>query len=336
MWLSVPESWTWMSADPGSTLAELQRTQRLRGVRQTLLIVLGLNLAVAFAKLGYGLWSGSVAMSADGVQSLLDGLSNVVGLISIAIAARPPDEEHHFGHERYETLASLLIAGMMSVSVIQILQEAIGQLRNDSTPTVNVGSFGVLFATMTVNVGVFWWEQRQGRKYKSDLLLADARHTLSDVFVSLSVIAGLLAVKAGWDKADAVVSIAITVVISWAAWTIVRDASLVLTDATDVDPRELMAAILATDGVITAHKLRARTTGGRLLAQVDITVDPILRISQAHEIASRVEGAIKDVAGAESQVVVHIEPAVEPHTRPDALFGDVQLRRTQQHIPTQE
>ncbi len=326
-----------MSADRGSAPAGLQRTQRLHGIRQTLWVVLGLNLAVAVAKLGYGLWSDSIAMSADGVQSLLDGLSNVVGLISIAVAARPPDEEHHFGHERYETLASLLIAGMMSVSVIQILQEAIGQLQSDSTPTVNVGSFGVLFATMSVNIGVFLWERCQGQRYKSDLLLADAKHTLSDVVVSLSVVAGLLAVNAGWGKADAVVSIAITAVISWAAWTIIRDASLVLTDATDVDPRELMAAILATEGVVTAHKLRARTSGGRVLAQVDITVDPNLRVSRAHEIASHAERAIKNVAGADSQVVVHIEPAIEPHTRPDLLFGDVQVRRQQQrHETTQE
>lgn len=322
-----------MSANQGTAQAELQRTQRLHGVRRTLLVVLGLNLAVASVKLGYGLWSGSIAMSADGVQSLLDGLSNVVGLISIAVAARPPDEEHHFGHERYETLASLLIAGMMSVSVIQILQEAIGQLRNESTPTVNVGSFGVLFVTMSVNIGVVLWERRQGQAYGSELLLADAKHTLSDVFVSLGVVAGLLGVKAGWGHADAVVSIVITVVISWAAWSIIRDASFVLTDASNVDPRKLMRAILATDGVVTAHKLRARSMGGRVLAQVDITVDPNLRVYLAHEIASRVEHAIREVAGDDAQVVVHVEPAVEPHTRPDKLFGDVQVRPIQKPRP---
>jgi len=303
---------------------------RLRGVRQTLLVVLGLNLAVAIAKLGYGLWSGSIAMSADGVQSLLDGLSNVVGLITIAIAARPPDEEHHFGHERYETLASLLIAGMMSVSVLRILEEAIGQLRHGTAPTVNAGSFAVLAATMSVNICVFLWERHQGRRFGSDLLLADAKHTLSDVFVSLSVVAGLLGVRAGFQQADAVVSLAITAVISWAAWTIIRDASLVLTDATNVDSRRVMRAILDTDGVVTAHKLRARSSGGRVLAQVDITVDPDLRVSQGHEIASRVERAIKEVAGVDAQVVVHVEPAIEPHTRPDKLFGDVQVGWNQQ------
>lgn len=296
---------------------------RLRRIRQTLVIVLLLNLLVAFAKLGFGYWSGSVAMRADGVQSLLDGLSNVVGLVAITAASRPPDEEHHFGHDRYETLASLLIAGMMSVSVIQILQDAIGDLRDGSAPEVSAASFGVMFATMSINVGVALWERREGQRTGSDLLLADAKHTASDVFVSLSVVAGLVLVRMGWDRADAVVSILITGLIAWAAWTIIRDASRVLTDATDIDPRTLMRTILATEGVVSAHKLRARTSGGRLLAQVDIAVDPHMPVIEAHEIASRVERSIKDVAGEESQAVVHIEPAVGRHVRPDLLFGDV-------------
>lgn len=316
-----------MHAHPDTNTSGDLRAQRLHGIRRTLIIVLLLNLAVAFAKLGYGLWTGSIAMRADGVQSLLDGLSNVVGLASVAIASRPPDEDHHFGHERYESLASLLIAGMMSVSVIQILQAAVSQLREGTPPSVNSGSFGVLIATMSVNIGVALWERRQGKRHASELLLADARHTASDVVVSLSVIVGLLGVRMGWSRADAVVSIAITVVIAWAAWAIIRTASMVLTDATDVDPRTLMRTILGTDGVISAHKLRARSSGGRLLAQVDIAVDPDIPVIEAHEIASRVEKSIKEVAGIGSQVVVHIEPAIGRHTRPDLLFGDVQRPR---------
>jgi cation diffusion facilitator family transporter len=299
------------------------RAHRLQRVRRTLVIVLFLNLAVALTKLGYGYWSGSVAMRADGVQSLLDSLANVVALISVAIAQRPPDEEHHFGHDRYETLASLLIAGMMSVGVIQILQEAIGHLRAGSSPDVSAVSFGVMFATMSVNAGVAVWERREGRQTNSEVLVADAKHTASDVLVSLGVIIGLALVAMGWQKADAVISIAITVLIAWTAWTIVRDASRVLTDATGADPRPIMRAVLATDGVLSAHKLRARTSGGRLLAQVDIAVEPSMTVLDAHDIASQVERSIKDVAGEESQVVVHIEPAIGRHTRPDLLFGDV-------------
>lgn len=292
-----------------------------------LIAVLVLNLVVAFAKLGYGLWSRSVAMTADGLQSLLDGFSNVVGLASIAIAARPPDKEHHYGHQRYETLASMIIAMMMAISVIEIVRGAIGQLVRGGTPRVDGGSFAVLICTIGVNLGVAFWERRKGEELSSDFLTADSKHTLSDVAVSTGVIAGLLAVRAGFDKADSLISIVIAGFIAWTAWTIIRDASLVLTDASAVDPRALMEAILHTEGVETAHKLRARSMGGHMLVEVDITVDPRLRVDQAHDVATRVESSVRDVAGRFAQAIIHVEPAIEPHTRPDNLFGDVTIDR---------
>jgi cation diffusion facilitator family transporter len=321
----TPENRNHNQASPEMELPE--RTERTNGIKRVLLTVLLLNLLVAFAKLGYGLTSGSVAMSADGAQSLLDGLSNVVGLISVAVAARPPDEEHHYGHDRYETLASLIIAMMMSVSVLEIVRSAVRQLANGGSPTVNAGSFAVLACTMTINIGVALWESRKGKKLESDFLAADAKHTYSDVGVSASVILGLLAVRAGYERADSIISIFIAGIIAWTAWTILRDASMVLTDAVQTDPRMLMEAILDTEGVETAHKLRARSMGGRVLVEVDITVDPRLRVDQAHDVATSVERSVKRVAGKFAQSLVHVEPAVAPHTRPDRLFWDVQVNR---------
>lgn len=303
------------------------RVERTREIRRVLLIVLGLNVVVAIAKLGYGLWTGSVAMSADGAQSLLDGMSNVIGLVSIAVAARPPDEEHHYGHDRYETLASLVIAMMMAVSVIEIVQGAVGRLIAGNAPRVDSGSFAVLAGTISINLAVTIWEGRKGRELTSDFLVADAKHTLSDVAVSLGVVVGLLGVRAGFGRADALVSLAIASIIVWTAWTILRDASLVLTDATNTNPRVLMEAILDTRGVKTAHKLRARSMGGRMLVEVDITVDPLLRVDQAHDVATNVEKSVQSVAGRYAQAIVHVEPAVAPHTRPDSLFGDVRRHR---------
>lgn len=318
-------------SDPGIVSTRpVSRSERLTIIRRTLVVILILNLLVAAAKFGYGYWSGSVAMRADGVQSFLDGLSNVVALVSVAIAARPPDEDHHFGHERYESLASLMIAGMMSVGVVQILQDAIGQLRSGDAPTVSALSYGVILATMTVNIGVAAWERRQGTTLKSDILLADAKHTASDVLISMGVLVGLVLVRFGWTYADALISIGITGVIAWTAWTIVRDAMAVLTDATDADARSTMRAILATEGVETAHKLRMRSSGGRILALVDITVDPDMSVLDGHEIANRVEQAVKDIAGTDTSVTVHVEPALGRHTRPDMLFGDVVVDREEE------
>lgn len=302
-------------------------TSRTTRIRRVLIVVFFLNAAVASAKLGYGLWTSSVAMSADGLQSFLDGIANIVGLAGIAVAARPPDEQHHFGHQRYETLASMMIAMMMAVSVIEIVRGAVGQLARGGTPRVDSGSFIVLGTTICINLGVASWERRKGRELGSDFLAADSKHTLSDVAVSIGVIGGLIAVQMGFEKADALLSVVIAGIIGWAAWTIVRDASMVLTDAAAVDPRALMEAILHTEGVETAHKLRSRSMGGQMLVEVDITVDPLLRVDQAHDVTTRVESSVRDVAGRFTQTIIHVEPAIAPHTRPDELFGDVTIER---------
>lgn len=298
-------------------------------------MVLGLNLLVAAAKLVYGVRSGSVAMTADGVQSLLDGLANVIGLAGIAIAARPPDREHHYGHERYETLAAVAIAGLMAISVVEIAQSAVDRWQSGDRPTVTALSFAILLGTMAVNAGVSVWERRAARRWQSDLLQADARHTASDVVVSATVIVGLIGERLGLAGADAAVSLLVAGVIGWTAWVILREASLVLTDASFVEPHRLLAAIVAVPGVATAHNLRARSSGGRLWVEVHVTVDPDLRVKAAHEVATAVEAQIRREVGARTRTIVHVEPAEPPHTRPDPLFGEHEPDDTAEGLPRQ-
>lgn len=293
-------------------------------IRKVLTIILALNLIVATAKITWGLVTGSVSMSADGVHSALDAAANVAAIIGIAIAARPPDEEHHYGHHRYETLVTLGIAALMTFGAVEIVKQAIDRLQSGASPQVDTASFVVMGLTLCVNLSVVVWERRKARELSSGLLAADAKHTFSDILVSLGVIGGLIGVRLGFQRADALISLVIAGIIVWVAWTIARDAALLLADAAPHDPREIMAAVLATPKVETAHKLRVRSAGGHLLVAVDITVDPLMRVREAHEVASAVERNIKRVAGSETQSQIHVEPAVPPHTRPDRLFGDVQ------------
>ena len=310
---------------PDGTGAPPRRRSATRNleIRRILVAVLVLNLLVAGAKLGYGSFSGSVAMTADGFQSLLDAVANVVGIAGIAVAARPPDLEHHFGHGRYETLATMAIGGLMAVGVVEIVTSAVARWQAGVTPEVTALSFVVMAGTMIVNLGVATWERRAARRLRSDLLAADARHTASDFLVSVAVILGLAGERLGLHGADAAISLVVAGTIAWAAWGILREASLVLTDAaTDVDSRALLTTILAAPGVITAHNLRVRSSGGRNWVEVHVTVDPQLTVKRAHDVASGVEDAIRGEVGSETQAIVHVEPAEPPHTRPDPLFGD--------------
>ncbi len=291
-------------------------------IRRILAVVLLLNLLVAGVKLGYGSVSGSVAMTADGFNSLMDGFANVIGIVGIAVASRPPDRQHHFGHGRYETLASMAIGALMAVAVIEIVQSAVARWQAGEAPEVTRLSFGVMLGTMAINSGVTIWERRNAHRLRSDLLEADARHTGSDVLVSAAVILGLAGERIGLRGADAAISLVVSAMIAWTAWGILREASLVLTDAaTDVEPTVLLGAILAAPGAVTAHNLRVRSSGSHNWVEVHVTVEPELTVKQAHEVATGVEAAIRNVIGSETHAIVHIEPAEPPPTRPDPIFG---------------
>lgn len=289
--------------------------QRQRAVRFVLVAVLVLNLAVAAAKIAFGALIGSLAMTADGFHSLLDALGNVVGLLGFTIAARPPDPNHPYGHYRYETLTSLGIAGLMLLALFGLVQGAWGRLSGGGAPDVTVLSFAVMLVTLSVNLFVTVWEGRAGRRLSSSLLLADAKHTTSDILVSLSVIVSLVLVELGYEWADAGVTLLIAAAIAWGAWLIVREASLVLTDATTVQAGDIARTVLSVDGVAGTHNIRSRNADGRVWVDLHIQVDPAMRVDRAHDIASEVAQRVEDDLGDPADVTVHVEPAIEPHLR---------------------
>jgi cation diffusion facilitator family transporter len=288
---------------------------RQRRVRAILVIVLLLNVLVAAAKIAFGMFSGSLAITADGFHSLLDGAANVVALIGIAAAARPPDPNHPYGHHHYETLTSLGIAGLMLLTLFGIVQGAWARYTSGATPEVGAASFVIMLATLAINIGITWWERREGRKLGSSLLIADARHTLSDVLVSSAVIASLVLVALGFTAADVVVSLVIAGAIAWGAWSIVRDASLVLTDATTIDTSRIEHAVLSVDGVQGTHNIRSRDGEGQVWVDLHIQVDPHMDVERAHTIASRVAERVEAELDDPADVTVHVEPADARHLR---------------------
>lgn len=295
---------------------------RQREVRKILLIVLVLNLAVAGAKIVLGLTIGSLAMSADGFHSLLDGLSNVVALIGLAFASRPPDSDHPYGHHRFETLTSLAIASFMLLALFGILQGAWTRLQTGGIPEITGLAFAVMGVTICINLFVTTWERRAGNRLNSTLLIADSRHTLTDVFVSLSVIGSLVAVWLGLIWADLVVSIGIAAAIGWGAWSIVRDAGLALSDVAVRDADEIERIVLSVAGVRGTHNIRSRGAEGRVWIDLHIQVDPDLNVEEAHDISSEVARTIETEFNRPSDVTVHIEPAEGHHLRNERGYVD--------------
>jgi cation diffusion facilitator family transporter len=310
---------TTLHPGPGVT-DQHPRDRRTRAIRMTLAGVLVLNVVVALAKLGYGLMTNSLSMTADGLNSLMDGASNVVGLIGLAVAARPPDPNHPYGHRRFETLTSLAIAAFMILALVQIVQGSWHRMQTGERPEVTGISFAVMFVTLVINLFITTWERRAGRRLSSSILIADARHTLSDVFVTLAVIVGLIAVELGYDSADPILALVVAGVIAWGAWAIVRDAALSLSDVAAASAPDVERAARSVPGVEGVHNIRSRSTDGLVWVDLHIQVDPTMRVDQAHEIASDVAERVETQIGEAADVTVHVEPASEEHLRPERNF----------------
>ncbi|MCB1037387.1 MAG: cation transporter [Acidobacteria bacterium] len=278
-------------------------------VRRILAVILVLNLLVAAAKLVMGAFIHSLSMVADGFHSLVDSASNVVGLIGISLAARPPDENHPYGHWKFETVAALIIGGLLTMTAWEVLKGCVVRLKTGGAPEVSNLALGVMVATMVVNLLVSAYESRRGRELSSALLTADAAHTRSDFYVSLAVIASLMASRWGYPHVDAVAALVITGAIARAAFQIVKENAGHLTDMAILPPEEVTEVALQVPGVVGVHKVRTRTGPGGGHADLHVQVRADLRLDEAHRIGHRVVDRLKEELGL-GDVVTHMEPPV--------------------------
>lgn len=292
---------------------------RIRRIRMVLWVILGLNLAVAAAKYFYGVFSGSISMQADGFHSLFDGTSNVIGLIGLAVAIRPPDRDHPYGHAKYETYAAAVIGAMLLIAAWKVGSVAVARLTGGGeTPRVDAGSFTVMAVTLLVNIGVAAWERRMGKQLRSELLIADASHTGSDILVSIGVLVGLVAVRLGWPLADPVLALLVAAAIVWTAIQVLRQADLALSDTARLSTLEVCAAALAVPGVLGCHSIRTRGTAADVLVDLHIQVDPASTVAVGHLIAEAVERALSARFPEVADVLAHLEPYDEYQARKTA------------------
>src|SRR5580765_1504243 len=189
----------------------LDRSAAVRRVLRGLLVA---NIAVVIAKAMIGASAGSLAVMGDAVHSSVDAVYNILGLIVMRVAARAPDEEHPYGHGKFETLGALAIIVFLSVTCFELLRSAVGRLMTGGQ-AVQITDLGLvlLLATLATNVFVAWYEHRRGQQLSSELLIADAAHTRTDVFITIGVLIGLLFSRQGYLWVDPVIAIVIALLI---------------------------------------------------------------------------------------------------------------------------
>lgn len=287
------------------------RPGAIRGpeIRATLLVILLLNAIVVAAKVAVGVRTGSLSVLGAALESGFDMLNNVVGIVLVGIAARGPDEDHPYGHEKFETLGALAIVGFLSISCFELLREGVRYMVAGRTPrSPSLTELLVILATMAINLIVVWYERRRGRQLESAFLLADAAHTGSDIYVTAAALASLVLAHMGLGFIDPILAIAVALVIGWNGYQIVRGTVPVLVDQRAVDASEIRRLLSVIPGISDVPSVRSRAmASGVLFAEVTICVDANTTVRDAHRIADAVEERLAEKLGA-SEVTVHVEP----------------------------
>lgn len=277
-------------------------------VRRILMIIFVLNIFTALAKGIYGLYTDTLSMSADGLHSFFDSTANIIGLVGISLAARPPDRDHPYGHAKYESFAAMGIAILLFAGCLQLIVSAVGRLQSGGSPNVTGLSFVVMALTLIINVGVSSYEYILGRRLKSSILVADSLHTRSDVFASLGVILGLFAVRMGYPLADPIIALFICALIIHTGLEIIRESSTALLDRAVIDEQVIVDLARSVEGVCNCHAVRTRGMAEEIYVDLHIEVDASLSMELAHEVGVDVERAIKGRIPEVRDVVVHLEP----------------------------
>ena len=295
-----------MSAPPPPAGNALDRSRAVRRVLGGLLIA---NIAVVIAKATLGMLAGSLAVLGDAVHSSVDAVYNVLGLVVVRVASREPDEEHPYGHGKFETLGALALVVFLSITCFELVRSAIGRLVSGGhTVRMSDAGLALLLATLATNVLVAWYENRRGHELSSELLIADAAHTRTDVFITIGVLIGVLFSRQGFTWVDPAVAIAVALLIVRVAYQILKRVVPVLVDERAIPEPTIRQSAQAVEGVKSAYGIRSRggNTGVRY-AEVTIAVDSAANVADAHAIADAVEERLKKDLELE-EVTVHVEP----------------------------
>jgi len=281
---------------------------RYTEVSRILVRVFVLNVVVALAKIGFGYATGAVSIASDGFHSLTDSASNIAALVGIRVARQPPDENHAYGHRKFETLASGAIFFFLLLVLVEVVRTAVTRFNEGGAPDVTAASFALMIVTLIINTGVVTYESRAARRLTSELLMADSHHTRSDVYTSLSVIAALVGVKLGYPVLDPAAALLVALFIGRSGWLIARETSRVLSDATVLDEGDVDAVVMSVPGVLGCHQIRTRGSADHAFLDLHVWAARDMRLDAAHALSHVVKDRLLEKYPQLADVIIHIEP----------------------------
>jgi len=296
------------------------KTSSTEAGRKATLIGLFVNAFLILLKFFAGLFGDSQALIADAVHSVSDLFTDVVVLLGIKIGRKPPDEEHHFGHARIETLASAVVGlALLGTAVYIGIEAALNIYRNTESHPTAIALIGA-GVSIALKEALYHYTVLIGRRLKSQLIIANAWHHRSDALSSVAVLLGVAGtlINPAWHILDSFAALIVSFFIVKVGLDILMKT---LREFTDTAPRaeiikKIMQCSLAVGGVMDAHDLRVRTSGGFYQIEIHIVVDGQMTVVEGHHIAKRVERCLVEELDELDRVIVHVDP-VEGGAIPD-------------------
>ena len=277
-------------------------------------------------KFGAYLVTGSVGLFSDAAESVVNLVAAVAALWALIYAARPPDEEHAYGHNKAEYFASGLESALILITAVGIGYTAWGRLM-EPQPLQNVGlGLSLTLVAAVLNGGVALVILRAGRRLRSITLRADAQHLLTDVWTSLGVVAGVLTAQlTGWYVLDPLIALLVAANIVWTGVRLLNDTAHGLLDtALPPDEQVAISDVLSRykQQGIRFHALRTRTSGQRRFVSMHVLVPGRWTVQRGHDLSERIEKDLAGALGGNTTFFIHVEPSEDP-----ASFADQSLDR---------
>jgi cation diffusion facilitator family transporter len=277
-------------------------------VRRVLLFTLVLNLGVVILKLTVGWWTGSLSLLADALHSITDSANNVLGLVTNQLASPEPDRDHPYGHQKYEAVGALGIAAFLGIACFEILKGA-GEriLSGGELVTMDATSLWFLLVVLGINIFVAFYERRVGTRLNSNILIADAQHTMSDIWITIAVLGGLIGVWVGVQWLDLLLAFPVALLVIRSGWVVLSANLPWLVDEMAIAPEAIHATVMQVPGVLNCHSIASRGLLGRqVFMDMHLIVEP-KDVLSAHEITEQVERMLEAEFGP-ARVTIHVEP----------------------------
>jgi len=290
---------------------ELTLEQRKQETNRITLWGVAVNLFLSVIKVVGGIFGQSQALLADGIHSLSDLASDAMVLLAVKHAGEDADEEHPYGHARYETLATVALGILLIGVAVGIAYDAVLRLEHpEEIPVPALYTLIIAAISIFSNEGLYHATRIVAKKIRSPLLEANAWHHRSDAVSSVVVLVGVGATYLGYPLLDAIAAILVALMIAKIGLDLSRQSLQELVDtALDAEMvKSIKSTILSIDDVHQLHLLRTRRMGHNALVDVHIQVSPKLSVSEGHHITETVETLLKDNFEEINDVTVHIDP----------------------------